>query len=1297
MATYGKLREFQPDTERIEAYLDRVEVFYQANDIGEDKQVAVFLSVIGGKTFSLLRDLLAPDKPQDKTLPVLFETLKRHFEPKPLVIAERFHFHLRNQGPTESVAEYLAELRRLATHCEFGNYLNEALRDRLVCGLRNPSTQKRLLAEADLTLAKASATAQGMEAAEKNSKKFQGGEAAPVHRMAPQGTKPGPTSGSKPCYRCGGVDHTHSACRFRDATCHKCQKKGHIAKVCRSGRKQKQQRPQRSRSRPVRTIDQEPDSDEGFTLFKVGSEGLRPIVVTMGVNGQQLPMEVDTGAAVSVISSATQAKLFPKCQLDSSQAILTTYTGEQMPVVGQMKVEVSYQDQRALLTLFVLKGHGPSLLGRDWLRQIRLDWKGIGMAALSSKAEALVGRFPEVFEEGSGLMNTFQASLHLKPECRPKFHKARPVPFALKQGIDRELDRLEGDGIITKVSHSQWAAPVVPVPKGDGHIRLCGDYKVTINPVLEVDQYPLPKPDDMFATLAGGKKFTKIDLTHAYQQMSLEESSRELVTINTHRGLYMYTRLPFGVASAPAVFQKTMDTVLQGLPKVICYLDDILITGSSEQEHLENVEKVLQRLKEYNIRAKRAKCAFMEDSVEYLGHRIDATGLHTTSSKVEAITQAPRPRNVQELRSFLGLLHYYGKFLPSLATLLQPLNSLLKAGHKWAWTKECAQAFEAAKKLLASAPVLAHYDPSLPMKMAGDASAYGIGAVISHVFPDGQERPIAFASRTLTATERNYSQIEKEALSLVYGIRKFHQYLYGRRFVLVTDHKPLTTVLGPKNGIPPLAAARLQRWALLLSAYSYDIEFKPTRQHGNADGLSRLPLGHREAASLECHAMTAETAFAIGQIQALPVTVERVQTATRQDPVLSKVLLYAREGWPTELPEEYKPYLNRKDELSSEGDCLLWGTRVVVPSKLRARLVEELHHDHPGVTRMKAVARSYMWWPGLDKDLEECARGCRSCQSFKSAPPVAPLHPWLWPAKPWQRVHIDFAGPFMGKMFLIAVDAYSKWPEVVGMTSTEAPKTISELRKIFAANGLPQQLVTDNGPQFVSGEFATFMKMNGIKHIRCAPYHPSSNGAAERFVQTFKKAMKAGQGSAFPLSQRVSNFLLTYRTTPHATTNETPSQLLMGRKIRTRLDLLRPDGERHVSSKQAQQKADHDKHARSRELHTGQSVMARNLRPGVPWVPGVIVEQLGPLTYRVQVEGGLLWRRHLDHLRTCSDAPFSREPREPIVASDTDWSVPVLPERATNTDPSIERPSVEPLTTERRYPQRERRAPDRLI
>ena len=213
------------------------------------------------------------------------------------------------------------------------------------------------------------------------------------------------------------------------------------------------------------------------------------------------------------------------------------------------------------------------------------------------------------------------------------------------------------------------------------------------------------------------------------------------------------------------------------------------------------------------------------------------------------------------------------------------------------------------------------------MKLAGDASAYGIGAVISHVYPDGSERPIAYVSRTLSAAEKNYGQIEKEALSLVFGVRKSHQYLYGRKFVLVTDHRPLTSVFGPKRGIPTLAAARLQRWALILSAYTYTIEFKPTEKHLNADGLYRLPLPVQ-------HQDTPDT-FLIGQLQALPVTTERLHVVTRQDPILSRIYKYVTHGWPeTAVAMEDKPYADRKDELSTAGECVLWGSKVIIPHKL---------------------------------------------------------------------------------------------------------------------------------------------------------------------------------------------------------------------------------------------------------------------------------------------------------------------------------------------------------------------------
>ena len=500
------------------------------------------------------------------------------------------------------------------------------------------------------------------------------------------------------------------------------------------------------------------------------------------------------------------------------------------------------------------------------------------------------------------------------------------------------------------------------VPKKDGKFRICGDYKVTVNKSLDIDQYPLPKPADLFATLAGGQLFTKLDLTQAYQQLLLDENSQQYTTINTHQGLYQYTRLPFGISSAPAIFQKTMDVILQGIPHVCCYIDDILVTGVNKHEHLQNLEEVLHRLEHNNLRIKKSKCEFCKDSVEYLGHSVDAQGLHTLPSKVEAILKAPDPRNLQQLRSFLGLLNYYGKFIPNLASIVHPLNHLLQKDAKWAWTSDCAQAFAAAKEVLNSSQVLAHYDPTLPITMAGDASAYGIGSVISHVLPDGSERPIAFASRTLSASEKNYCQLEKEALSLVFGVKKFHQYLYGRKFTLITDHKPLLAILGPKKGIPPLAAARLQRWAILLSAYNYDIQFKSTSTHANADGLSRLPISDTMTADQSVEV----SLFNVAQINSLPITAQQIDRLTKSDPCLSKVLQYTRQGWPSTVPEQLKPYKQRANEITIEGNCLPWGIRVLIPEKLRGDIIRELHQNHPGISRMKAVARSYIWWPKPD-------------------------------------------------------------------------------------------------------------------------------------------------------------------------------------------------------------------------------------------------------------------------------------------------------------------------------------------
>ena len=546
MSTIGSLTEFKLESERIEAYLERVQLCFDANGIEDEKKVAVLLTVIGSTTYALLSSLLAPRKPREKSFEELAATLRRHFEPKPLVIAERFHFHRRNQASGENISDYVAELRRLATNCEFGDYLEQALRDRFACGIRHENTQKRLLTEANLTLTKAIETARNIEVAEVQASQLKATSSIPVMNVKSSKKSQGRDTGEKHgmCTRCGGRSHKAKDCCYRDVRCHKCNKPGHLARMCRSKQPSTSTPPGRQRSQQTNYIEGTPHSNSDDSNFQIHSKPSRPFTVDMCIQGTTLTFEVDTGAAVTLISEETYRKHFLSKSLQKTSVRLKTYTDNQVHVLGQITVDVSYGTQKGMYTLFVVKGSGTNLLGRDWMRHIRLDWKSIASTVnnVSSPCyQPLLDKYSEVFKDELGTLKFMKVQLQVHSQVTPKFCKPRPVPFALKEALERELLRLQQLGILQKVNHSAWAAPVVVVPKGDGCIRVCGDYKVTVNPVLVVDKYPLPKPDDLMAQLAGGQKFSKLDLSQAYQQILLDDDSRKFVTINTHLGLFQYT------------------------------------------------------------------------------------------------------------------------------------------------------------------------------------------------------------------------------------------------------------------------------------------------------------------------------------------------------------------------------------------------------------------------------------------------------------------------------------------------------------------------------------------------------------------------------------------------------------------------------------------------------------------------------------------------------------------------------------------------------------------------------------
>ena len=959
-------------------------------------------------------------------------------------------------------------------------------------------------------------------------------------------------------------------------------------------------------------------------------------------------------------------------------------------------MDVTLQGEIKNLILYVAKRECASLFGRNWIEAFYgKDWaKRLTKKVNSVKEGApdqlrgMLDKYVDtVFKPGLGEVKGIQASLKVKPNTQAKFCKPRSVPYAVRPKLEESLERMVEEGNLRKVDYSEWATPIVPVVKPDGTVRVCGDYKVTLNPCLEVKQHPLPRAEECFQMMNGGERFTKLDLAQAYNQITLDEASRELTTIHTHKGLYRWNRLPYGVASSPAIFQEIMDKVLHGLHHVAWYLDDIIITGATEEEHLQNLEEVLRRLERYGLRVRMKKCKFFQDSVEYLGHVIDKEGIHPVEKKVEAIVSAKTPENIEQLQSFLGMVNYYGKFIPNLSTIAAPLNRLRQKNVHWKWTEEEDKACKALKKLLGSAKVLVHYNPKLPLKLDCDASSVGIGAVLSHIQRDGSERPIAYASRSLTKAERNYSQIEREALSIVWGIKKFHLYLYLNKFTLVTDHKPLTTLFNPDKALPVLASGRIQRWAIFLMSYQYSIQFRSTTKHGNVDALSRLPLDSQE---FVCNNQV--STLQLQQFEDIHITPKQVAESIRKDPTLSKVLHYVKTGWPTKTKEELLPFFHRKDQLTVEENCLLKGMQVVVPPTLQKRVMSLLHETHPGAVKMKALARSYVWWPGMDKMLEEVTKQCEQCQQNHREDPKTPLHPLEFTSKPWQRIHLDFAGPFEGKMWLIVVDSYSKWPEVIQMKATSATRTIEELRLIFARFGLPEQIVSDNGPQFVAQEFQDFTKSNGILHTRVAPYHPRSNGLAERFVQTFKASMKKMMTDGGDINKKLANFLLTYRKTPQSTTQEAPAMLLTKRIPRSKIDLITPNLQQEVARRQGNQKKQFDKHAKPKEFEEQETVWARNYRGKDKWMPGVVLQKTGPVSYQVQVQG-MRWRRHAEQLRHRVQ-PQDSQPQGPTEVTSTGPRPELVEPDNSRTDPAEQQHENAP--TETRRSTRSSRHPGRL-
>ncbi|CAB0003751.1 unnamed protein product [Nesidiocoris tenuis] len=1105
----------------------------------------------------------------------------------------RHKFYSATRQSNETAKDWAVRLKSLAADCLFGTEVKMLTRDLFASGYGAGAIQDRLFEEdptnEGLTLDRLVELACGREAAnvERRQRMSVGGARNDADELqflrrdqernkrhfASKGAKPGHSNSryrQKPCRSCGRRNHSSDQCKYADYSCNFCKQKGHLATVC----------PKKSRTSRNKFLDE------------VGDEQAE-----VDVRGDDLDLTDSFFYAKTVSQGDARA------EIELADTFFCNFGAQELGSGNQVVCQ---------------SGNGPAVS----------DFSEVDAPP---DVKEILEKHREIFAPELGTYNKGKVSLQVQPGSSPKFFKCRTLPLALKDKVEAEIDRLVAEGILIPVENSAWATPIVPILKPDGSVRVCGDFRITLNPVLVGTEYPLPRIDHIYAEVGNSAYFSKIDLREAFQQYLLDKDSRNLAVINTTKGLFAYTRLCYGIKSAPAEFQRLMERLLARLKGVKCLIDDIIVSGSSRAEHNERLEKVLQILQDSGLRVKLPKCRFCVPQIEYLGHVIDKSGLRPTDAHVKAIKEAPPPENASMLKSFLGMVTFYIKFIPRAGDLLKPFYNLLKKNVRWSWPPECNEAFQKVKNILARKPVLANYEPRLPIKLWVDASPIAVSAILTHVYEDKSERPLAFHSKVLSDAETRYSQIEREALAIVNGVTHFKDFLFARRFQIVTDSKPLMFIYNSKKGIPVYAANRVQRWAYLLSLYEFEISY--TKSENNiADFLSRIKTGlvSSEAGSKPNYL------HYIHESCPSRLDWKQIRCETARDPVLKRVISLVKSGlWPQKVDreDELYPFFMRRLELSLEFQCLLWGYRVIVPASMRENILEVLHGTHLGTTKMKGLARSYFWWPCLDQQIEEITSNCNVCIQSRSDPPKSKLQTWPWPSRPWTRIHIDFLGPINAKYFLVVYDAHSKWIECFPTNRTTSEVVIDKLLECFARFGAPRSLTSDGATCFTSTEFSGFLQRFGINHMVGAPFHPQTNGAGESAVKIVKSCLKKyfREGKGDSLERTLNNFLFLYRASIHATTQQSPAKLMLGWETRTIFSQMIPSREEVVRDHQNKQK-DNWKGNRSTALTEGERILARNYSGGNKWEKGTVVQELGSQSYRVKTDNDVTWRRHIDQL-----------------------------------------------------------------
>ncbi|XP_058458875.1 uncharacterized protein K02A2.6-like [Malaya genurostris] len=1048
---------------------------------------------------------------------------------------------------------------------------------------------------------------------------------------------------STECSRCGSWRHQQESkdCIARNATCNKCGAVGHFARKCSDKRyASMKNRFTWKKTEAVNTLRNEVDFNR-----EARCSGRHEEITPMKVNPNdgtivgfidKLPVKflIDSGATINTVTNlvwekliASNARIFKK-KFKCDRQFIAYASEEPLRVIAIFEAWITINETKPknYAELFVIQGAQKCLLSKRTAEDLKILKVGLEVQTITQK-KVEFPKFPNV-----------QVKLSIDYTVPPRKLAYLRIPVALENKVSQKLqEMLDADIIEPVFGPSDWISPMVVVPKGAHDIRLCIDMRYP-NRAIQREHYPLPLVDTLLCKLKGAVIFSKLDITSAYYHVELHPDSREITTFITANGLMRFKRLMFGVNCAPEIFQRIMCEMLAGIDGVMVYIDDVIVWGANLIEHNERLQKVLKVLDENHALLNKTKCLFEVHELEILGFKISGKGISPTDDKISAIQNFRIPETKEEVRSFLGLVNFVGHFIPHLSTRIEVLRRFIR-GEVQSFGLDQQQAFDDLRnELCNTVRRLGFFDPKDQTELYVDASAVGLGAVLIQRDSSNNPRIISFASKGLTKTERVYPQTQREALAVVWAVEKFYLYLFGIHFTLFTDHKTLEYIFGGKHQEGKRACSRAEAWALRLQPYDFTVEY--VRGIENiSDIFSRL-CSQSDAPFDE---FSEHFVCGIGEGPSA-ITLSDIKNETKLDDTLKEVVKSIETHiWPSDL-FNYQAF---SKELGVIDGVVVRNDRIILPSKLRQRALNIAHRGHPGVVSMKRNLRERVWWPYMDRDVENRVQECAGCASVSLQGPPEPMIRKEMPERAWQDLALDFFSAKECATFLVVVDYYSRFLIVTEMKLTNASKTVEALEHIFREHTYPETIRTDNGPPFASEEFSNYCVHKNIRLIRTIPYWPQMNGLVERQNQGILRALRIARSMKEDWRKAVNEYVYSYNTTPHSVTGKSPMELLTGRPVKDLLPSLRTEpywkrdeetrDKDSIKKMQGKLYADKRRHARESEIAVGDTVMIKcyetgKLEPSFHSEKYTVIQKNGNDVV-VLNEDGVKYRRPVAHLK----------------------------------------------------------------